>query len=102
MDNYLLLMLLIILVITIILYLIMKDLIKVIDLSSKITLFTGVFLVFLGYLIRYFILNNIGIINLNSATNIIVNKFLITSIYLVGISIFEQIIIKLFYRKRVI
>lgn len=96
------LMLLIILLITVILYLMMKDIGKVIDLSSKITLFTGVFLVLLGYLVRYYILNNIGIINLNDATYIIVNKFLITSIYLIGISIFEQLIVRIFYRKRVI
>ena len=80
----------------------MKDLIKVIDLSSKITLFTGVLLVFIGYLLRYFLLNQIRVINLNNATNIIINKFLITSIYLIGISIFEQLVIKLFHRKRVI
>lgn len=96
------LMLLIILIITVILYLMMKDLGKVIDLSSKITLFTGVFLVLLGYLVRYFILNNIAIIDLNDATYIIVNKFLITSIYLIGISILEQLIVRIFYRKRVI
>ena len=96
------LMLMIILIITVILYLVMKDLGRVIDLSSKITLFTGVFLVLLGYLIRYFILKNIGIMNLNGATYVIVNKFLITSIYLIGISIFEQLIVKLFYIKRVI
>lgn len=80
----------------------MKDLIKVIDLSSKITLFTGVLLVFIGYLLRYFLLNQIRVININNATNIIINKFLITSIYLIGISIFEQLVIKLFHRKRVI
>lgn len=96
------LMLLIIMAITLVLYVIMRDLGKVIDLSSKITLFTGVFLVFLGYLVRYLIINNIGIFNLRGVTYVIVNKFLITSIYLIGISIFEQLVVRIFYRKRVI
>lgn len=80
----------------------MKDFGRVIDLSSKITLFTGVFLVFLGYLFRYLILVNADKFNLDRVTFLIVNKFLITSIYLIGISIFEQLVVRIFYKKRVI
>jgi len=102
MDSYLLMMLLGILVITILLYIVIKDLAKVFDLSSKITLLSGVLLVILGYLIRYLILNNVSVINLNKASNVVVNKFLITSIYLIGISIFEQLVSKIIPRKKVI
>jgi len=99
MDSYLLMMLLGILVITILLYIVIKDLAKVFDLSSKITLLSGVLLVILGYLIRYLILNNVSVINLNKASNVVVNKFLITSIYLIGISIFEQLVSKIIKKK---
>ena len=91
-----------IVVITGVLYYVVGDLLRVIDLSSKIALLTGVLLVIIGYLIRFIVLNYVKKINLNNAINVVVNKFLITSIYLIIISILEQVIARLIPKKRTI
>lgn len=102
MDKYLIMLILGIILVTGLLYYVIRDLRKVIDLSSKITLVTGVFLVFLGYILRYLIINNVRVINLDSAVNVLVNKFLVTSIYLILISILEQLIVRIIPKKIVI
>lgn len=91
-----------IVIITGVLYYVVGDLLRVIDLSSKIALLTGVLLVIIGYLIRFIVLNYVEKINLNNAINVVVNKFLITSIYLIIISILEQVIARLIPKKRTI
>jgi len=102
MDKYLIILLLGIIIITGFLYYVIGDIRKVIDLSSKFALVTGILLVIAGYLIRFMLINSIKGINLTNAINVVVNKFLITSIYLIIISIIEQVIVKLIPKKRVI
>lgn len=102
MDRYLIYLILGIVIITGILYYVVGDFYKVIDLSSKITLLTGLLLVIIGYLFRFIVLNYAEKINLENAINVVVNKFLITSIYLIFISILEQVIVRIIPKKRII
>jgi len=88
-------------ILTFTLYLIYKDYLKVLKVSSCISLISGILTFIIGYIIRYFINSRVNFINTSKITDIILTKFLRNSIYLFVISLIEIflcIIIK-YYRK---
>ena len=83
--------LLLILMLTTILYFVYKDFLKVLKITSIVTGISGLLTLIIGYLLKYILEGNINFINISKVTDIILNKFVINSIYLLLLSLVEII-----------
>ena len=97
-----------IIILTIILYFITKDIKLVLELSGKITIFSGILSILIGIFFRYFINNNIININLSSISFSVFVEFVRVSLILISLGFFELscvkiikywFILRLFYLK---
>lgn len=82
-------LILIIIVLTLILYLIYKDYLQVLKITSIVTITSGILTFLIGYIVKYFMNNNLDFIRISDITAIIVSKFVFNGIRLLIIGLIE-------------
>lgn len=93
---------LLILILTIILFIIIKDKRKVLNLTGILTISSSILLIIITYTIKTIISMNLRTINLSIITNFLFMKFLINSLILFTIGILEILISKFIYPKKIL
>lgn len=82
-------LILIILFLTICLYFIYKDWLKILKITSIVTISSGILTFTIGYLVKYFMNKNLNFINISDVIDIIASKFVLNSIYLLILGLIE-------------
>ena len=93
---------LLILILTIILFIIIKDKRKALNLTGILTISSSILLIIITYTIKTIIDMNLRTINLSIITNFLFMKFLINSLILFTIGILEILISKFIYLKKIL
>ena len=93
---------LLILILTIILFIIIKDKRKALNLTGILTISSSILLIIITYTIKTIIDMNLRSINLSIITNFLFMKFLINSLILFTIGILEILISKFIYHKKIL
>ena len=93
---------LLILILTIILFIIIKDKRKALNLTGILTISSSILLIIITYTIKTIISMNLRMINLSIITNFLFMKFLINSLILFTIGILEILISKFIYPKKIL
>lgn len=92
---------LLILILTIILFIIIKDKRKALNLIGILTISSSIILIIFIYIIKTIISIKISTINLSIITNYLFIKFLINSLILFTIGILEILISKYIYHRKI-
>lgn len=92
---------LLILILTIILFIIIKDKRKALNLIGILTISSSILLIIIIYIIKTIISIKISTINLSIITNYLFIKFLINSLFLFTIGILETLISKYIYHRKI-
>ena len=92
---------LLILILTIILFIIIKDKRKALNLTGILTISSSILLIIIIYIIKTIISIKISTINLSIITNYLFIKFLINSLILFTIGILEILISKYIYHRKI-
>ena len=78
-----------IIILTIILYMITKDKKMVLNLTGKITVFSGLLTLLIGFIIRYIMINHIFSVNVSLMTVNVLAEFLRNSLILISLGFIE-------------
>lgn len=92
---------LLILILTIILFIIIKDKRKALNLTGILTISSSILLIIIIYIIKTIISIKISTINFSIITNYLFIKFLINSLILFTIGILEILISKYIYHRKI-
>ena len=78
-----------IIIFTITLYLIYKNILKVLKITSIVTISSGILTFVIGYIIKRTMNSNLNFINISDVTYILTTKFVLKGIYLLSIGLIE-------------